>query len=94
MTGTAGGGFVRFPGPRQPAPPNPDPASRSANHRLDPIGQIDDNDGNTPDQQTPRCLWLTSPVSGLALSGKRVAHVAGSWTELNLFLALIADHAT
>jgi hypothetical protein len=54
MTCTVGGGFVRFPGPRQPTPPNPDPASRSTNHRLDPISQIDDNNGNTPDQQAPR----------------------------------------
>jgi hypothetical protein len=60
MTGTAGGEFVRTPGPRQPARPNPDPASRSANHRLGSISQIDDNDGNTPHQHIgePRArLW-------------------------------------
>jgi uncharacterized protein YegP (UPF0339 family) len=28
--------------------------SRSANHRLDPISQIDNNDRNTPNQQAPR----------------------------------------
>jgi single stranded DNA-binding protein len=44
-------------------PPNPDPASRSANHRLDPISQIDDNDGNTPDQQAPRAMFRVT-VSG------------------------------
>jgi hypothetical protein len=37
------------PWPRQATAPIPQP-----NHRLDPISQIDDNDGKTPDQQAPR----------------------------------------
>jgi hypothetical protein len=50
MTYTAGGEFVRPLGPRQAAAPILQP-----NHRIDPISQIDDNDGKTPDQQAPRC---------------------------------------
>src|SRR5512132_1966223 len=63
MTGAIGGGFVWTRGPRQPAPPNPDPASRSANHRLDPIKVA-----------TIRCRSIPRVVASVATSLAPVMH--------------------
>jgi hypothetical protein len=70
MTGTAGGEFVRTPGPRQPARPNPDPASRSANHRLDPIKVA-----------TIRCRSIPRVVANVATSLARSRTRPGDNTQ-------------
>ena len=69
-TGAIGGGFVWTRGPREPARPNPDPASRSANHRLDPIKVA-----------TIRCRSIPRVVANVATSLARSRTRPGDNTQ-------------